>query len=174
MTIDHPYPVFDPLYSNRLLKIKVSVYSLIERGLNFIGKTKVKLKTGLVSGIKKRLINALYKDLGKIYIMVEGLNKVISECVEDIEIDEYKRGYSKIEKILSKYSKYHNILENVSFFDNSNIEDVSNKILLDLHRLESKLRFLSFTEDIAVDGDEELRKTASLISLKAAQSLHAI
>lgn len=83
-------------------------------------------------------------------------------------------GHRATEKTLAKFRRYYQLLEQVNFFNHPGIEEVSTNMLLDLYAIESKFRFLSFEENKGVEGDEELRKTASLISINATQSLHAV
>lgn len=166
MTILHPYHL-DPFYSNRLFSFKVIILNIAARFRKFVNNHLHSLKTTLKTG----LIAGLFKDLGKIYLMVEGLKGVLN-TIEDISQAKDEHKYA--EKSLIKFRKYYYLLEEVDFFNHEGIKDISNKILLDLYEVESKLRFLSFESPKEIDNDDELRKAASLISLNTINKLHAV
>jgi hypothetical protein len=165
MTISQPYHL-DPFYSNRLFSFKVIILNIAARFRKFLNNLhtlKATLKTGLIAG--------LFKDLGKIYLMVEGLKGVLN-AIEDFS--QAKEEHKYAEKSLIKFRKYYYLLEEVDFLNHQGIKEISNKILLDLYEIESKLRFLSFESPKQIDDDDELRKAASLISLNSISKLHAI
>lgn len=94
--------------------------------------------------------------------------------METADLSQIEDEHKYAEKALLKFRKYYYLLEEVDFLNHEGIKDISNKTLLDLYSIESKLRYLSFETPKVIDSDEELRKTASLISNNAIKSLHAV
>jgi hypothetical protein len=162
MTITHPYHL-DPFYSNRLFSFKVIFLNTTSRFWKYISLNLNSFRVGIISG--------LYKDLGKMFLMVEGLKGILNS-IEDLSMA--KEEYIYAEKALIKFRKYYYLLEDVDFLNHEGIKDISSKILLDLYEIESKLKFLSFDNPKDIDSDKELRQAASLISINTMNNLHAI
>lgn len=161
MIIVQPYH-FDPFYSNRLFYFKVITLSIATRFRKFINNNLHSLKTGIIAG--------LYRDLGKIYLMVEGLKSVL----DTIDLSQAKDEHRYAEKALVRFRRYYYLLEEASFLNHEGIKETATQTLLELYAIESKLRFLSFESPNENDTDDELRKAASLISLNTISKLHAV
>ncbi len=153
---------FDPFYSNKTLDVKLGVLNLVSKARKFFSNKLLGLKTFIVVSINN--------DFAKIYLMAKGLESELA----DWDKAKAKAEYPTAMKSLKKFKWYYSVLEESNFFSSDQTKDLAEKILLKLYSIESKLRFIYFEDAKAVEGDEELKKTASLISINSAQSQYAI
>lgn len=151
------YYQFDPFYSNRVVNIKVRI-------LNFAAKFKkyfnfLHIHTGLVAGLNK--------DLGKLYIMIEGLKIVTA----NMNYESAKIEYPIAKKALEKFTRMYFKLEEVNFFGTKETRQIAETILLDFYAIDSQMRAIVYENTKRPDSDIELIENASLISINALQNI---
>jgi hypothetical protein len=150
----------DPFYSNRALDAKLV-------GLKITSKIRGFLRSKLV-GLKNWIIKGINKDLSKVYIMAEGLNKLVDE----FNAEQAKAEYILASKALKKFRKYYTILEDIDFLNSEETKNLSENTLLIFYRIEGKLRSLSLHDETG-ENDKELKNVATRISINSFHQLHA-
>lgn len=155
LTLSNKYHL-DPFYSNRLLNLKLKI-------LNVLSIVK---KTLSIRYSKTGLFESINKDLGKIYLMTEGLLKVVVE----FDKSQAKEEHILAIKALKRFTKIYSILASANFFGSSETNSLADSILANLYSAEFILRNTAY-EDIEIDPhDKELQEFASSVSINSAIS----
>lgn len=147
---------FDPFYSNRLLDFKLKF-------LTFASFTR---KILIIRNFKTGLFTSLNKDLGKIYMMTEGLLNIVAQ----FDNSQAKEEHILATKSLKKFVKIYASLESANFFSSTETKSLAEKILSNLYSAEFILRNNAY-EDVEIDEkDKKLQEYASSISINSAIS----
>jgi hypothetical protein len=117
-----------------------------------------------LKNLRTGLINRVANQVEKMYLISEGLKKIIYE--HDLsKTPALIKLHAKVQINLKRVVSYHSLLEKANFFDQKEIKEFSELALLNFCKVEARIRQAAYPEKHGNCEDENLQEFITNLSL---------
>lgn len=147
------YDIESPI-NNYLYRLRIICLSYLSKLKTFL---KLKnLRTGAIARVTKQV--------EQIYLISEGLRKVIEEN-EVTSTESLVKFHSRLQRLLKRHLSYYTLLEKSGFLGQIEIKNLSELTLANFYAVEAKVRHLAYPENAKDSDDENLKDFITQLSL---------